>query len=174
MYAKQLQRLCWGEIDVSSSRFQQANNNKWESLPTQTDKQNAETHKQTDTRVPLHCQEMFPPETLEAEIWRVTSQSICLDRTRFNNERKKLSQTWFQVIFTVLMCEPEFTSVKFNLMFDTSRQLTSIWQLIRAFHHQSDYLLCLIFNVDISHFCFPVKSSNCQENVRTGLFQQIQ
>lgn len=86
----------------------------------------------------------------------------------------KLSQTWFQVILTVLMCEPEFTSVKFNLMFDTSRQLTSICQLIRVFHHESDYLLCLILNVDISHFGFPVKSSNCQENVRTGIFQQIQ
>lgn len=81
----------------------------------------------------------------------------------------------FERILTVLTWEAKFTpvysnKVGFNLMFNTSKQLRSICKLMRMFGHESDYLSCLILNLDISHigrhFCSPVKA------VRTGTSQQ--
>lgn len=66
--------------------------------------------------------------------------------------------------------EAYFSEVLFNLTFDTWRQLRSISKLIRASHHESDYLLCLILNLDIS---YRTRQSRLQ-TVRTGMLQQNQ
>lgn len=50
MYAEQLQQLCWGEIDIFSSRFQQANNRNWR-LAANTEQW---TRKDGEARKQLH------------------------------------------------------------------------------------------------------------------------
>lgn len=137
------------KIDISSSRFQQANNNKWDLLPPQTDKQNTEADQQTAAQGLLHCQEIF-----SRKFWARNVSRYLWNQLRSGKALRMLLENKVLHTFKTLCLDVWqracFDKLLFNVTLDTSGQLGSICKLIRASQHGSNYRLSVILYLDIS------------------------